>query len=534
MKFMHCYTRQIFEKFYADGLWTNSTLLDAIETHALTQPQRCAIVDRDNRLDYKTLQQAIDQLAANLAQQGIGAGDIVAVQLPNCVHLVLMMLSLLKLGAAYLPLNVAYRQHDVSRIFQIAKPCMHVFPRKFKKTDYAALARDAAQDLSNAPRAFAIDIDAPVEHLLTGDQKIGSFQKADPDALFLLGCTSGSTGDPKLYAHTQNTQFNEARILGQLFKVTSDDAFLVCFPMTHRGALMFGFLLSMVAGAKLVIHREYNAEAMVDVIDAEQISAFFVIPTQARELIEIARRKGSSCASIRLLMMAGAPVPPDLITLIKERWPSCFPITGYGTSESGYSTCVRLDDPPEKLQSCGRASPGQEVCIDPMNRSKDGEGEILVKGSFLFAGYFADQHQTTAAFSGDWFHTGDLGRISPDGSLYITGRLKNTINRGGLKIQAEEIERIVLQHSAVSEAVAVGIPDEYLGERTVICVVPRTDCRFDNAMLISHLVERGVTKFKWPEFLVVCEELPRSSVGKQDRATLRRQIINMPLEKVMP
>lgn len=527
---MHSYTKSTYEKNYSEGFWTSHTVLEEIESHAKSRPDDVALVDTNHRLTWRVLQQAIDQLAATLRSQGVERGDIVAVQLPNCVHLVVLVLALLRAGAAYLAVNAAYREHDLSRIFQIARPRLHAFPAAFRNTDYRALSRKAAESLPGPVRQFEIDIDAPLANILMPVLEI--LPPADPDALFLLGATSGSTGAPKLYAHTHNTQLNEARVLNRMFEVTAKDTFLVCFPMTHRGALMFGLLQAMAAGSKLVILREYNAEAIVNAIQKEKVTSFFVIPTQGYELIQVSRRMNADCSSMRLLMLSGAPVQPELTALVKENWRRCTPITGYGASEGGFSTCTRLDDPPEKLLTCGRAIAGQEICIDPQGRSATGEGEVLVKGAFLFAGYFADQHQTNAAFNGDWFRTGDLGRMEADGSLYITGRLKNTIIRGGLKIQAEEIESVVLQHEDVAEALAIGLPDERVGERVAICIVPRPGRHFDGAALLRHLESQGVTKFKWPEYISVRDSLPRNAVGKQDRVSLRRQAAEVGFERV--
>lgn len=522
---MNFYDRETYRRWYSDGFWTSDTLLESIANHAVGHPESDAMVEGDKRLNYSQLVKAVDAVAVRLHRAGVRTGDVVAVQLPNSLHLAVTILALLRVGAVYLALNPAYGEHDLRRIFRVGRPKLHMFPRQFKKADYPALAFRVAEQSGIPVTPMAVDLDdegwlgvrdAP-------PPATPGFAAPDPDALFLLGSTSGSTGDPKLYSHTQNTQFNEAKTLNRLMAIGDKDAFLVCFPMTHRGALMVGLLQSLAAGAKLVILREFDAHAIVRAAQSERVTALFLIPLQAFAVLAAAKELALPCDSVRLLLLSGAPVPSELVAQIRAQWPGCTPITGYGASEDGFSTVTRLDDPPERLATCGQPIPGQEVCIDPDSRDADGVGEILIRGAFLFGGYYADQHQTNAAFKGSWFRTGDLGKQDADGTLHLTGRLKNVIIRGGLNIHAEEVENILLQHEAVAEVLAVGLPDDRLGERLAVCVVTRQGASFDTATMLEHLARVGITKYKIPEFFALLDALPRNAVGKQDRIALRKR-----------
>jgi len=535
MRFMNFYDRETYRRWYSEGFWTSDTLLDAIARHAAVHPKRDALVEGSKRLDYSQLLKGIDAVAVRLHEAGAGAGDVVAVQLPNSLHLAVTILALLRIGAVYLALNPSYDEYDLRRIFRVGRPKLHIFPRQFNKKDYPALAHRVAEQSGGGVFPIAVDLDDEEwlgVHGATRGGPVPGFAAPDPDALFLLGSTSGSTGEPKLYSHIQNTQFNEARTLNRLLDVGEKDAFLVCFPMTHRGALMFGLLQSLAAGSKLVILREYDPYAIVRSAAAEHVTALFLIPMQAFAVLAAANELGLRCESVRLMMLSGAPVPPELVRQIRTQWPNCSPITGYGASEDGFSTITRLDDPPEQLTTCGRPIPGQEVCIDTEGRNADGVGEILIRGAFLFGGYYADQHQTNAAFKGTWFRTGDLGRQDADGTLHLTGRLKNVIIRGGLNIHAEEVENILLQHEAVAEVLAIGLPDDRLGERLAVCVVPRQGASFDAGVMLEHLTQVGITKFKIPEFFALMDALPRNAVGKQDRIALRKRCSEIAFSRV--
>jgi cyclohexanecarboxylate-CoA ligase len=525
---LQTYTKRIYDAHYRSGYWTKHHLLSEIARSASLHPEKLAIADRDSRISYARLEHLIADVGVFLQDHGIRNGDIVAVQLPNSIHLAVTILALLRIGAVYAPINASYREHEVGRIFQISRPVAYLYPVRFRAADYSGIARKVAEQTRLYFREIPVDLDASVDEAMSPRAEAIALEgDPDPDALFLLGMTSGSTGAPKLFAHTQNTQFSEARSVNKLLGLDRYDIFLVIAPMTHRGALMYGLLMSMACGGSLVIQRENNAEETLRLIERERISTFFAIPTQVLDLLQLVRKTGDTCKSLRLLMLSGAPVQPELITDLKRSWPDCVPVTSYGTSEIGFSTATRPDDPLETLQTCGRTVPGQEVKVVHREGLDAGDGEILVRGAFVFCGYYADQYQTNLAMSDDWFKTGDVGHIDPDGYLHVTGRIKNTIIRGGLNVQAEEIETILMAHPDVLEVLVIGMPDPRLGERVAACVVPKPGTTFDVTDLRAHFELNAVAKFKWPEQLAIMDTIPRNPVGKQDRIALRERAPSM-------
>jgi cyclohexanecarboxylate-CoA ligase len=524
MTHLQTYTKRTYDSHYRSGYWTDDHLLSEIARSASQHSEKLAIADRDWRISYARLKALIDDVGAFLQDHGIRNGDIVAVQLPNSTHLAVTILALLRIGAVYAPINASYREHEVGRIFQISRPVAYLYPVRFKAADYSAIAKGVAEQTKQEFKEIPIDLDAPVEEAMSAPRRAGALDdEPDPDALFLLGTTSGSTGTPKLFAHTQNTQFNEARSMNSALGVNQNDIFLVIAPMTHRGALMYGLLMSMACGGSLIIQRESNVDETLRLIDQEKITTFFAIPTQVLDLLPLARKTGACCESLRLLMLAGAPVQPELVVDLKQTLPGCIPVTGYGASEGGFSTTTRPDDPLEKLQTCGRAIPGQEIKVVHREGLDASEGEILVRGAFLFCGYYADQYQTNIAMSDGWFKTADVGYMEPDGSLHVTGRIKNTIIRAGLKVQAEEVEAILITHPNVLEVLVIGVADPRLGEQVAACVVPKAGATFDAAALREHLELNAVAKFKWPEQLAILDAIPRNPIGKQDRVALRER-----------
>lgn len=525
MPILQRYTRRDFEENYASGLWTRDSLIELVAQRAAASPDRLALVDGASRLTRSELADLTDRAAHWLWSHGVRPGDIVATQLPNCFHIVAVNLALLKLGAIYHPINTGYRFADILKIIGISRPAFYIHPKAFRAYHYAELVSELRSHVGGF-LALEIDVDQPPEHAFASPEG-GAVRlddaKPDPDAIYLIGATSGSTGDPKLFMHSQNTQFNEARALNAEMGIGEDDCFLAFAPITHRGVFMWGFCQALAAGAPLVLQRVYDPAEIMHAVDRERVTSLFAIPTQIVEFLDYCDSIGGDMGgSLRVIMMAGAPVQPDLVLRIKSSWSSCTPITGYGTSETGYAVLTRPDYPIAHLQTCGKALRGMEVAID-RTRTGDGEfGELVLRGAFNSAGYFADQSATDAAYDRDgWFHTGDVGFIDEDGNVVVTGRIKNVIIRSGLKIQAEEVEEVLLKHEAITHAIVVGVDDFRTGERAVACITCRDGAPIALSELLAFLDRQGVAKFKWPEKLIVLQDIPTNAAGKFDRIRLR-------------
>lgn len=525
MPILQRYGRRDYEEFYAAGHWTSDTLLDAIDSHARRDPAKLAVVDGDRRVDRGELTRLVEAATMRLHDEGVRREDIVAVQLPNSLHLVVLCLALLRLGAVYHPINASYRQADVLKIVRASRPAFFIHTRRFKSYLYESLLDGLEREAGLSLRRILVDTDSPAEEAFPSADGSPDLPAPDPDALFLLGATSGSTGEPKLFMHTQNTQFNESRTLNRVMGIGEDDPFLVFAPITHRGALMWGFVQALGAGAPMILQREYHPEAIVEVIERERVATFFAIPNQLVDFLDACLRTGRTAQMLKVVMLAGAPVQPELVARVRQQWPNCTPVTGYGTSETGYATVTLPSDPLHVLQTSGRAIAGMEIAVDRSGVTDGHSGEFVFRGAYVCAGYYDNQAATGTSFDRDgWFHTGDLGYLDENGNVRVTGRIKNVIIRSGLKIQAEEVEEVLLRHPGIAHAVVVGLPDAQVGERAVACLIPRDAQALSLADVTAFLDREGVGKFKWPEIIRVVDALPLNANGKFDRIALRRDI----------
>jgi acyl-CoA synthetase (AMP-forming)/AMP-acid ligase II len=538
MRFMTSYGRAEFRDYYAKGYWRTETFPETLRANVKAAPDKVAVVQGGRRLSWAQLFTQVRRAAAGLDSLGVGPGSVVSLQLPNSIELVVAVLAVWELGAVYNPLNPGYRRHEVAAIAGAAKPAALICPREIAGFDYPTMIEEALGEvLSEAVGGTALIAvgAAPrsgwssFEELLTlGERRLAEGWQGplawDADAVFLIGATSGTTGAPKLYMHSCNSQLQEARMLNRELGFSGDDVFLAVAPLTHRGAMMYGLFTALAAGATLVLADAFVPAEVLQLFESEGVTAFMAIPTLALDLLAEFERRPRDIRSLRRAMLSGAPVSDALIERFTKAWPDCVPVSGYGLSETGYCTFLRPGDPRDKLATSGRLAPGIELRL----RKQDGGeatvgevGEILLRGWMICAGYFDNQQATAVAIDDQgWFATGDLGVLDADGYLQPVGRLKHMIIRGGLNIFAEELEHLLLQHRAIAGAVVIGVPDERLGERACACLVSNPGESFSIADARHFLHELGLAKYKWPELIVPFDTFPLNPVGKLDRRAI--------------
>jgi cyclohexanecarboxylate-CoA ligase len=419
----------------------------------------------------------IARVAGGLRAAGVRSGDVVAWQLPNVTDALLLYRACWRLGA-------------------VAAPIHHL-----------AGARDVHAALAQVDPTVMVDLlpdGAPVE---PGDAAV------DPADLAVALFTSGSTGAPKAALHTHRGLAWKARLMSAVHGLAADDAILMPAPLAHISGLLNGVLLPGASGMRVVLMAKWDPAAALDIIESERITFMIGPPTFFVSLMSAPGFAPDRVASIRLISSGGAGVTPAFVDDASSAFGAVVKRT-YGSTEAPTITTSHAGDPPARARDTdGRPTGEVELATDPQT------GELLVRGPELFCGY-VDEAATAAAFTADgWFRTGDLASIADDGWLTVTGRIKDVIIRAGENISAAEVEGHLEAHPSVRQAVAVGAPDERLGETVVAFVV--ADRGFDLAACQEWFASRGVTRFKTPERVVVVDQLPLLAAGKPDRAALK-------------
>jgi acyl-CoA synthetase (AMP-forming)/AMP-acid ligase II len=344
------------------------------------------------------------------------------------------------------------------------------------------------------------------------------------DNIHRLMYTSGTTGRPKgvMITHANLAWKNLAHIIE--FGFTGADLGLACGPLYHVGALDLTTTSLIAAGATVIIHRSFDAAAVVEELERSQVSTVWLAPAMVNAIMALPDVGGHDLSSVRLIINGGEKMPIPLIERIQRTFPSAWFADAYGLTETvSGDTFLDRDSIITKLGSVGRPCLYLELEIwDERGGSvpPGTSGEIVMRGPKVFPGYWRDLEATAAAFAGGWFHTGDIGVRDEDGYLFIVDRLKDMIVSGGENIASSEVERVLYEHASVLEAAVVGRPDDRWGETPVAFVVVRDGAEVTAEELVEHCRAR-LARYKVPREVTFLDALPRNPSGKVLKRELR-------------
>ncbi|KMS51991.1 acyl-CoA synthetase [Novosphingobium barchaimii LL02] len=347
----------------------------------------------------------------------------------------------------------------------------------------------------------------------------------DPDALFRIAYSGGTTGKPKGIMTTHRAAATSTLIQLTSWEWPKEVRHLICAPLSHSGAAVLSAVL--VKGGSMVVLPGFDPVGTMQAIADHRITSVLMVPTMVLAMIDHPRFGEFDLSSLEVIFYGASAFPTArLKEAIGKLGPIFFQF--YGQAEAPMSvTLLRRDehdvDDMTRLSSCGRPSPLVRVALldDACNEVPEGEpGEICVRGPLLMAGYLNKPEETAAAFEGGWLHTGDVAVRSPDGFLRIVDRKKDMIVTGGFNVYAREVEDVLVEHPGVRQAAVIGVPDEKWGEAVKAVVVLEPGVEVDPQALIARVREKkgAVQAPKTVEFV---DELPLSPLGKPDKKALR-------------
>src|SRR5579862_2797593 len=440
------------------------------------------------------LEDATRRVAGRLIRAGLTPGDRMLFSAASSPQLVVAHVAALRAGIVVVPANTAYREREIGHIVTDARP-------------RAALVDDDA-------RACWVQAAAEGKTIIVGpevrlpDGQPEELDTAKPDEPALIGYTSGTTGQPKgaVLSHANLLAGSESVALA--WRWTAADRLILALPLFHAHGLCVGLHGTLLAGASAVLLGSFDVDAVLDAATEHQASLFFGVPTMYHRLAASAR--ANELARLRLCVSGSAPLPAELHQVLAERAGQQV-LERYGMTE----TLMLVSNPYDgerRPGSVGLPLPGVEVRLDGDGDEDRGEGEIEVRGPNVFAGYWERPEATAESFTDDWFRTGDLGRLDPDGYLRILGRSKELIISGGLNVYPREVEEVLLGHPDVAEVAVIGAPSEGWGEIVTAYVVPAGKRRAA-APLAAHAAEQ-LAPFKRPKVIHFVDSLPRNALGK--------------------
>jgi long-chain acyl-CoA synthetase len=487
------------------------TLMEMLASVAEQNANRTAIVDGGRAISYAALHQNIASLAAELHRVGIRQGDRVALLLSNGFAFVKSYFSIVALGATAVPLNDHYQETELLSFLEISGVSLLLTSQ-----DLAPLCQQVLLQRREICGLFLVRTEDPsgadAKFLGNGRLAIG----AETPVMYQF--SSGSTGKPKRIARTHANLLFELDSLIQTLGVTHEDRFLGVAPFSHVNGLMRSMLTSLRAGGTLYPLAKFEREAVAEMIEKHRISVFIGVPFMFGVMAKTNYGRRPDFSSLRLCISASAPMPPKLNHQFHEKF-GIYVRQLYGSTETGTISVDLSSDIERSLESVGTPIAGVDVEVYSENgepTQTNGIGEIAVKSPAAIKSYGSDDFDDDA-FRNDYFFTGDLGRRDQDGLLYLVGRKKLFINKGGYKVNPREIEELLESHPKVEEAVVVGVPTSFGDEKVKAVIVTQRACTEQE--IIDHC--RGkIASFKIPSLIEFTQSLPKSATGKIRRALL--------------
>ena len=487
---------------------------------AQRNPEKVALqyiaAGKTSTLTFAALYAAADHLAAGLQQWGLRKGDRVAFFLGNCPEFVIAYLAVIKLGAIMVPVNLRYRRMEIGHIFADCMPRLVV-----TEQEQAAFLEDAGYAAGgDVPWFLAEELGAWSSHeALTAPLVLA-------EDLALIMYTSGTTGRSKGAMLSHSNVLATVTALQTAWGWHRDDTLLLCLPIFHVHGLVVGLHCALAAGATVLLREKFESNGTLQEILGGEPTLFFAVPTIYVRLVEELRSLSSAAFShMRLFCSGSAPLAAETLTEFEQ-------LTGhtilerYGMTETG----MNLSNPyagKRVAGSVGTPLPGVTMRIvdDRRQDVKLGEeGELLVRGSNVFSGYWNAPDKTVASFSHDeqgqqWFHTGDIARQDPEnGHVTLLGRRHELIISGGFNIYPREIEELLTTIPGIVEAAVIGAPHPEWGEVPIAYIVCSGE--LDDGRL-TQFCRQQLASFKVPKQFYRVAILPRNAMGKLQKNLLK-------------
>ena len=485
------------------GLWNDRCLRDGLETAAAQTPSAIAVADANRRLTYAALKSAVTAGVATLRSAGVQPGGTVVLVSGNSVEGVIAYHAILRCGATAIVLDRRCGLSDVQHASRIAgeSPVL-ILPET---------ERERLHDGINPVDELALESFGPIE---ATPATTASWTEPDRDAPAVILFTSGTTSRPKAVIHSLNTLTAGARNMARITEASRETSAFLVSPLTSITGVMQMHLVADMH-ATLLLEDQFDDEKTLDRINAEGATLLGGAPVIAERLLLAAENRPDRHIAIRTLALGGAMLPRPLLEVALRDF-GIQVARVYGSSESPNATgSVPEDATEQRLIDDGSLMPGTEIRVG----SKEYEQEGLIRGPALFLGY-VDAADSDAAFEEDWYRSGDAVEVTQN-RLTVVGRLKDVVNRNGLKISLAEVEAALAHLPGTLEAACFGVADEATGERLAVAVRLEPGQRTSLEAITTHLQQAGLAKRKLPEQIVVWNgALPRTPSGKIVRSRL--------------
>lgn len=498
------------------------SLKHLIEYRALHEGERifAASPEKNVSLTYKEFYEIALKLAAHLQDQGLHKGDRVGLILSNGLEWAIAFFGILLAEGAVAPFNPKFTSRELGPMLKEAEVQMIISDEETIRAGYlqSLEGTDGAQSYVTGAR----NLD-PLKVAVVGSKentglKSSALQASD-EALLLF--TSGSTGVPKGVVLTHRNLLAEAEFIKDGHRLTQTDIVLCILPFFHINGLVITLVTTAYSGGKAVIPRKFSASKFWGWVEEYKITWFSAVPTILSILLSKENHREVDSASVRFARSASSSLPVAIL----EKFENLFEIPvieAYGLSEAGSQIATNpLPPAARKAGSVGLPIGNKIKIVNETGRivPYGVEGEVLVKGDNVTAGYLHNPQANKESFKDGWFYTGDLGYFDEEGYLYLSGRRKELINRAGEKISPREVDEVIYKLPQIETAGVVGVPDTLFGEKVIAFIKLRSGMKLNSEAVVAHC-SSFLADYKIPEAVYFIDDFPKGPNGKIQRFQL--------------
>ncbi len=481
-------------------------------------PEKTAVFFAGDRIPFKTIDEASNALARKLKSMGIVPGKHVGLLLFNTPNIVISYHAVVKAGGTVVPMNFLFKPYELSYLFDHSDISVLIYEPQLEE-----LVAETLKQTTNQPALLRSD---ELKSIFASESSETYVVEMEPDDVAAILYTSGTTGRPKgaMLTHKNLTSNVDSVIDG--IKATPEDVFVLVLPLFHSFGITVGMLSPLTLGATIALLPRFMPDSLLSTFEAARGTIFMGVPSMFAVLADVPDPHKWDLSSWRFSISGGAPMPLSVMEDFENKYHVLI-YEGDGPTECSPVTAVNPVGGKRKPGSIGLPVKNVEMQIaDDEGNFLPPEtlGEIVVKGPNVMKGYYKDPEATRAAFFGEYFRTGDIGKVDDEGYFYILDRKKDMIIFDGLNIYPREIEELLFAHPAIKEAAIIGVPHRLHGEIPRAYIVLNEGAHLTKKQVIEYLRPR-IARFKLPREVVFVKELPKTATGKIAKHLLRQKVL---------
>jgi len=525
--------------------WEVLTISAALDRAAEGYADRPLIITEARSWSYAEVREWSRRLASGLIAHGLKAGEHVALDMANHPEFVAVKFAIARAGAVCVPVNFLLRGQELAYVLDQSDSVMLVTMNEFRGVDYVSEIQRIKPDIPNVRAIFTLDVLKNLAGSGTAESDAELARRetaADGSSLSDIIYTSGTTGRSKgvMLTHDMLLRAAFSSVIAAAFEDGRRMQFAM--PMYHVFGYTECLLAVLFVGGAIIPHLVFDPEEMLVAAERHCTTELVGVPLMTQKFIDVARERGFDSTNLLVMFNSGGMNPQSIWSDIREVLRPQEMRMGYGMTETCASatSSVVEDDDTRLLTTHGRFKPANVAgdpalggrvaiykAIDPETLADvppEAEGELVVRGPIVTRGYYKKPEETQAAFTPDgWFRTGDVGRVSSDEYVTLTGRIKETYRCNGEMVMPREIEMLFDDHPQIEQALVVGVPDPKAGETGCLCIVPRTGQAPDPTALIATCSEQ-LARFKVPRHVLFlkAQDIPLTVTGRPQKFKLAK------------